>query len=161
MNAKFSFRSRRFVNALVLAALSYSASALAAPAEFNPWWITVGGFSEHFDRQDTLNQSHPGIGVEYGFAPDWAVIAGTFKNSTYAYSQYAGVNWLPLEYSIFKLGLTAQISNHYRNLNNGAAFVFAAPMLSAQYSHVGANLYLIPSLSNVTGAVVLQFKVTW
>jgi hypothetical protein len=146
---------------LVLAALFYSASVLAAPAELNPWWITVGGFSEHFDRQDRLNQTHQGLGVEYSFAPDWAAIAGTFKNSTYEWSQYAGVNWLPIEYSVFKLGLTAQISNHYRNLNNGAVFAFAAPMLSAQYEHFGANIYLIPSLANVTGAVVLQFKVSW
>jgi hypothetical protein len=89
------------------------------------------------------------------------LVAGTFKNSNYEWSQYAGVNWLPLEYSVFKFGLTAQISNHYRNINNGGIMVFAAPMISTQYGRYGANIYLIPPLSNVTAAVAVQFKMNF
>lgn len=142
-----------------LALLVYSANSFAAEA--NPWWITVGGFSIHAERQGDLNQVNLGLGAEYDFAPKWAAVAGTFKNSNYEWSQYAGVNWLPLEYSVFKFGLTAQISNHYRNINNGGIMVFAAPMISTQYGRYGANIYLIPPLSNVTAAVAVQFKMNF
>jgi hypothetical protein len=143
--------------ALLVLLLTVNGTAIAA--EPNPWWITVGGFSQHFSKQDELNQSHPGIGAEYSFAPHWAAVAGTFKNSTYEWSQYAGVNWLPFEHAMFKLGASAQITNHYHKLNDGGIVPIIVPMMSMEYGRFGANLYVIPTLRNVTGSVAIQFKI--
>lgn len=122
------------------------------------WWFTAGGFSYHFANRDQLNQTHPGIGVEYHWLHDIAFVAGTYKNSNYNWSQYLGANWMPLQLGRFKLGATAQVANKYNEANNGGAFVFAAPTLSLESRHVGANLYVIPTIANVTGAVAVQFK---
>lgn len=127
-------------------------------AETDQCWLSFGGLSQHFSKQDELNQTNYGLGVEYRYAPDWYLVGGTFKNSTYQWSQYVGANWLPLEYSGFKFGVSGQLTNNYRNLNNGGIVPLIIPMMSMQYQRFGANVYLIPTLRNVTGSIAIQFK---
>ncbi|MFM2397988.1 MAG: hypothetical protein RL341_145 [Pseudomonadota bacterium] len=139
---------------------------LAAPAaaqqqpEVKSWWITPGAVSYHFKNQDQFNQTHPGLGVEYHFAPDWAAVGGTYKNSNNLWSKYVGVNWTPaaLRLGPARLGATAQIADNYKAARDGKPFAFAAPLIAFEGERFGANIYIIPTIRNVTGAVALQFK---
>jgi hypothetical protein len=142
-----------------MATLALATFATVSDAqEANPWWITPGALSYHFNNRDALNQVHPGLGVEYRISPDWALVGGTYKNSNYRWSQYVGANWLPLAFGSARLGVTAQVANHYNAAREGGPFPFAAPVIAIEGERFGANLYVIPTMRNVTGAVALQFK---
>jgi hypothetical protein len=157
-SAQISALVSRCACALLLALPSAHAQTVPTKTETKPWWITVGGFSYHFANRDMLNQTHPGLGLEYHLSDELALVAGGYKNSNYHWSQYAGANWMPLQYGAFKLGATAQIANHYDQANNGGIFAFAAPTLSVTTHKVGVNVYVIPTIAKVTGAVAVQFK---
>jgi hypothetical protein len=124
------------------------------------WWITPGAVSYHYENRDQFNQTHPGFGIEYHPNNQWAFVAGTYKNSNYRWSDYGGVNWTPawLQFGLFKLGATAQVANNYPEARNGKPFAFAAPLIAVEGKHVGANIYIIPTVFDVTGAVALQLK---
>ncbi|MGL4577081.1 MAG: hypothetical protein ACRCV9_20005 [Burkholderiaceae bacterium] len=135
-------------------------AAAQQPTEQKSWWITPGAVSYHFKNQDQFNQTHPGLGVEYHFQPDWAAVAGTYKNSNSLWSKYIGVNWTPaaLRLGPARFGATAQIADNYLAARNGKPFAFAAPLIAFEGDRFGANIYIIPTIRNVTGAVALQFK---
>jgi hypothetical protein len=155
-------RWRRALSAGLLAAGFWAAFPAAAQlkADANRWWITPGAVSYHFENQDQFNQTHPGLGVEYHFLPDWALVGGTYKNSNSLWSKYIGVNWTPaaLRFGPARLGATAQIADNYKAARNGKPFAFAAPLIAFEGERFGANIYIIPTIRNVTGAVALQFK---
>jgi hypothetical protein len=136
------------------------AQTAAQPAATPSWWITPGAVSYHFKNRDQFNQTHPGFGVEYHFNNEWAVVGGTYKNSNNLWSKYGGVNWTPafLQLGPAKFGLTGQVANNYKAARDGKPFAFAAPLIAFEGERFGANLYIIPTIRNVTGAVALQFK---
>jgi hypothetical protein len=161
------FKRFTALNLLLGTLLTNSAWAQLAPQNSlgskpqNRWWITPGAVSYHFENQDEFNQTHPGLGVEYLFAPEWAAVGGTYKNSNNLWSKYAGVNWTPqaLRFGPFKLGATAQVADNYKAARNGKPFAFAAPLIAVEGERFGANIYIIPTIRNVTGAVALQLKI--
>ena len=150
-------QARSAILSLALVMLA-AASARVDAADLSDWWITPGAVSYHVANRDHLNQIHPGLGVEYHFKPDWTLVGGTYKNSNYRWSEYFGANWTPLALGPAKIGLTAQVANHYNAAREGGPFLFAAPVISFEGSRFGANIYVIPTLRNVTGAVALQLK---
>jgi hypothetical protein len=146
---------------LLAAALAAPAAAqqTAAPVPYDTqWWFTPGAVSRHFERQSEFNQTHPQFGLEYFWRPNTALIFGTYKNSNYLWSRYVGVNWTPLELGPIRLGATAQITNNYIAARDRKPFPFAAPMASFEYRRFGLNLYAVPTIRDVTGAVALQVK---
>lgn len=141
--------------------LSATHTAYADTTKANTLWITPGALSYHFKNRDSFNQVHPGLGIEYQLDPNWAVVGGTYKNSNDRWAQYVGTNWIPWQFGPLRMGATAQIANHYNQARNGKPFAFAAPMLTVEHRRMGANIYIIPTIRNVTGAVALQFKFKW
>jgi hypothetical protein len=137
----------------------FASAAQAQSTDKTEWWITPGALSYHFKNRDQFNQTHPGLGAEYHFASNWSAVGGTYKNSNYRWSQYVGVNWTPYVFGPVKFGATAQVANHYNQARDGKPFPFAAPLIAYEGERFGVNLYVIPTIRNVTGAAALQFKI--
>jgi hypothetical protein len=132
----------------------------AAPAATPPEvWINVGGFSRHFDRSSQYNERNFGFGIEWRHSSEVAVMAGVYDNSLGKPSQYAAVNWQPWQIGPVKLGAALGVLNGYPGIERGGTFFAALPMASIEGKRFGINLGLIPSMKNVDGAVLLQFKI--
>lgn len=159
-----SFSARTLLLALVLplvvfAAASARAEETPAPVADQPQvWINVGGFSRHFDRDPRYNENNFGFGIEWRRSPELAVMAGVYDNSLGKPSQYAAVNWQPWQIGPVKLGAAIGVLNGYPAISRGGTFFAALPMASIEGRRFGINLGLIPSINNVDGAVLLQFK---
>ncbi len=72
---------------------------------------------------------------------------------------YGAINWQPLIIGAWKLGGSAGILNGYPSRARGGAFFAALPMATYEGQRFGVNVGLIPSVGQVDGAVVVQFKV--
>ena len=59
-------------------------------------WLNPGFFSWHFNRSLDLREDNWGVGVEAAFAPEHAVMAGSFINSDDDRSNYVAYLWRPL-----------------------------------------------------------------
>jgi hypothetical protein len=122
-------------------------------------WLNVGGFSRHFDRQAGHNENNVGLGIEYRTSHELSFMAGSYRNSVRKNTTYAAVNWQPLSMGSFKLGAAVGLMNGYPAMNRGGTFFAALPMATYEGRRFGVNLGLIPSMKDVDGAVILQFKV--
>lgn len=163
----FLFPFSPFVRSLPALALSLPLLALAAPNEDLPpapatvgseVWLNVGGFSRHFDRSKNHNERNLGIGLEWRTSPELSYMAGVYDNSVGKYSQYLAANWQPWSLGPVKLGAAIGLMNGYPAMKRGGTFFAALPMASIEGRRFGINLGLIPSMKDVDGAVVLQFK---
>lgn len=124
----------------------------------NALWINVGGFSRHFDRQSGHNENNFGLGLEYRTSEELSFMAGSYRNSVRKNTTYAAVNWQPWSMGSFKLGAAVGLMNGYPAMNRGGTFFAALPMATYEGRRFGVNLGLIPSIKDVNGAVILQFK---
>ena len=148
--------------ATALPAFAESSSISDAPLWQKPageLWLNVGGFSRHFNRQANHNENNVGLGLEYRTGSDLSFMAGSYHNSVRKNTTYAAVNWQPLSMGAFKLGAAVGLMNGYPAMNRGGTFFAALPMASYEGRRFGVNLGLIPSMKDVNGAVILQFKV--
>lgn len=130
-------------------------ASVAHPAEI---WLNVGGFSRHFDRSKHHNERNFGIGVEWRTSPELSYMAGVYDNSVGKHSQYLAANWQPWSLGPVKLGAAVGLMNGYPAMKRGGTFFAALPMASIEGRRFGVNLGLIPSMKDVDGAVMLQFK---
>ena len=145
-----------------LPAFAESASTDNAPLWQKPageLWLNVGGFSRHFNRQANHNENNLGLGLEYRTNEELSFMAGSYHNSVRKSTTYAAVNWQPLSMGSFKLGAAVGLMNGYPAMNRGGTFFAALPMVTYEGRRFGVNLGLIPSMKDVDGAVILQFKV--
>jgi hypothetical protein len=62
-------------------------------------WVTVPITSWHKEDKD-YNERNWGIGLEYVVSPSWSLVGGTYRNSFYKQSYYAGGVWTPLKFEI-------------------------------------------------------------
>jgi hypothetical protein len=151
---------------VLLAALAAPSSFAASPApalNLEPpssaqVWLNVGGFSRHFDRQAGHNENNVGLGIEYRTSPVIAYMAGSYRNSVRKNTHFAAVNWQPWNMGGFKLGAAVGVMNGYPAMNRGGNFFAALPMATYEGRRFGINVGLIPSMKDVDGAVVVQFK---
>jgi hypothetical protein len=158
-----------FCHALVVLAMAAGVPAFAesnstagAPLWQKPageLWLNVGGFSRHFERQAGHNENNVGLGLEYRTSDELSFMAGSYRNSVRKNTTYAAVNWQPLLMGSFKLGAAVGLMNGYPAMNRGGTFFAALPMATYEGRRFGVNLGLIPSMKDVDGAVILQFKV--
>ena len=128
--------------------------SVATPAaEF----ISVGGFSRHFERDLDLNEFNPGLGYEKDIDKDLSWSTGVFKNSLKRASFYALANyalWQPAEG--WRLGITGGLASGY---HKSPIVPLVAPFVEWRVSKLGIQAYVIPSVKPyVDGAVVMQFK---
>ena len=121
-------------------------------------WLSITTRSYHADRDAHFNERNWGIGVEYGLAPEWRAIAGTFENSVFRRSNYAGVHWTPWQFGDWRLGGIAGLVNGYPGYQYKYGPILA-PVLSWERGRIGVNLIGLPPFGEVAAVVALQVKV--
>ena len=122
-------------------------------------WINVGFYSYHFQRDNGLNDSNPGIGAEYRFSSKSSITAGRFYNSDRQYSNYVGAYYQPFSIGVVRIGVVAGAFNGYPKMRNGGWFLAAIPVASVEYQRVGLNVSLVPSYKDrLYGALSFQLK---
>jgi hypothetical protein len=146
--------------AVAPASLAQSAPAALdlTPPSSSQVWLNVGGFSRHFNRQAGHNENNLGLGIEYRTSPEISYMAGSYYNSVRKNTHYAAVNWQPWTMGGFKLGAAVGVMNGYPAMNRGGNFFAALPMATFEGRRFGVNVGLIPSMKDVDGAVIVQFK---
>lgn len=152
--------------ALLLCAAFYAATsrAEAAPEQSGlQVWINPGIYSQHFDSSKGLRNNNIGLGAEVLLAPDHVLMGGNFINSNRARTHYAAYEWRPLHWQFAGFNIGAGIAlgafDGYPNYRNGAWFVAPLPMLAIEGKTFGANISLIPTVSNrFDGALAIQIK---
>lgn len=145
------------LKAALVALAAVAAFVAVAPSRAGDTWIAASVASYHFDRDAGHNERNWGLGIEQGIAPHTRLVAGAYRNSLYATSRYAGVNWTPFEFGPVHLGLMAGVVDGY-NANRGRFIPVAVPMLALEQGRVGANLLYLPRYKDDAGVVGLQVK---
>jgi len=125
----------------------------------NEVWLNAGFYSRHFQRDKNLNDSNPGLGVEYRFSSVASVTAGRFYNSDREYSNYAGIYYQPFAIGNVRLGAVVGAFNGYPKMRDGGWFPAIIPVASYEYKRVGLNFAIIPSYKDrLYGAFTFQLK---
>lgn len=162
-----TFRSEVRLASLLAAMLFSLPSSAAPPAagrEFVPRvWINPGIYSRHFDRNTQFREDNIGLGAEILFAPDHALMGGTFINSQRARTRYGAYQWRPLHWQPAGIDVSAGVIvgafDGYPRYRDGARFIAPMPVLSIDGKRVGVNFSIVPSLKDrVDGAVAVQVK---
>jgi len=123
-------------------------------------WLNPGFYSYHFQRDKGLNDSNPGLGVEYRVSTVAAVTAGRFYNSDRHYSNYAGFYYQPIAIGPVRFGAVVGGFNGYPKMHEGGWFLAAIPVASFEYQRIGVNLAFVPSYKDrLYGALSVQLKV--
>ena len=139
-------------------------SVSAADPEFSPRvWINPGIYSRHFDRSTHFREDNIGLGAEILFAPDHALMGGTFINSQRARTRYGAYQWRPLHWQRAGIDVSAGVIvgafDGYPRYRDGAWFIAPMPILAIEGTRVGVNFSIVPSLKDrVDGAVAVQIK---
>lgn len=137
------------------------APAPASPAPAwaqGPVWVNIGGFSRHFVRGKGYNENNLGLGLELRTSGEVSLMAGYYVNSMRRDTQYAAVNWQPWTLGDWRLGVAVGVMNGYPAVARGGTFFAALPMASYEGARFGVNVGLIPSIKDVDGALLVQFK---
>jgi hypothetical protein len=123
-------------------------------------WLNFGFYSDHFDRDKGLNNSNPGLGIEYRYSTVASFTGGRFYNSDREYSNYVGWYYQPVALGPFRLGAVVGAFNGYPKMLNGGWFPALIPVISYEYKRVGLNLGIVPSYKDrLYGAFAFQLKV--
>jgi hypothetical protein len=122
-------------------------------------WINAGFYSAHFQRDKGLNNSNPGLGIEYRSSTVTTWTAGRFYNSDRAYSNYAGAYYQPWSVGLFRLGAVVGGFSGYPKMRNGGWFLAAIPMASVEFERVGLNIGVVPTYKDrLYGAVTFSLR---
>ena len=129
------------------------AAALCAPlptsAAGDDWLVfTIG--SRHHKRG--YNEHNWGVGIEHGVTDNWRAVAGTYRNSFYRQTLYAGAIYLPLRVGDWRVGAAASLVSGYVQHPVLVAF----PFISYEQKDWGLNFG--PILPTVVG---IQFKLRY
>ena len=157
---KVRLTSLQLLQRLLLALFVLSVQSASAAGEYPRVWLNPGFFTHHFKSGD-FREDNYGPGVEVALSHRHALLGGSFINSDSERSRYAGYYWRPWQHQAgpvhFSGGLVVGAIDGYSSTNDGAWFPAIAPMASAEYGIVGANLIFIPPPKN-GAAIALQLK---
>ena len=120
-------------------------------------WIAASVASYHFDRAPNYNERNWGIGLEHGVMPDVRLVAGSYENSFYRSSAYAGATWTPLRVGPARLGFVGGVIDGY-SWNHGRFFPMAAPWLVLEREGFGVNMLYVPRFADNPGVLGFQIK---
>ena len=158
MNFTKFFVTTIFFALIFTSSLSYSASltnvGLIEPSPINELWLNAGMQSYHFAKEQHFNNNNLGVGVEYAFNTVASVTVGEYKNSLRHQTNYAVINYHPIELGPIKVGIVAGVINGYPAMNQGNYSPALLPTISIEYKWIGANLYFIPPINNTTYSVL-------
>jgi hypothetical protein len=148
-------------NSIAQNAINTSATEEITPE--NPWLI-VGGIARHTCRTCGFRESNPGVAVQW--KSPWfeeltglqntRLTAGAYINSNNRNSVYAGAQWLPYAYGPVKLGLQGVVITGYLKQSVTPTLL---PVVTLETRYLGADLFFVPKLADVSAAAFLTFKV--
>jgi hypothetical protein len=122
-------------------------------------WVNPGFYSYHFDRDEGLDNTNPGIGAEYRFSTVASATVGRFHNSDRAISNYAGIYYQPFSLGPLRLGAVVGAFDGYPKQRDGGWFPALIPVVSVEYQRVGVNFAIVPSYKDrLHGALTIQLK---
>lgn len=122
-------------------------------------WVNPGFYSYHFDRDEGLDDTNPGIGAEYRFSTVASATAGRFRNSDRAISNYLGVYYQPFSLGPLRLGAVVGAFDGYPKHRDGGWFPALIPVVSVEYERVGVNFAIVPKYKDrLHGALTIQLK---
>ena len=122
-------------------------------------WVNPGFYSYHFDRDEGLDNTNPGIGAEYRFSTVASATVGRFHNSDRAISNYAGIYYQPFSLGPLRLGAVVGAFDGYPKQRDGGWFPALIPVVSVEYQRVGVNFASVPSYKDrLQGALTIQLK---
>lgn len=122
-------------------------------------WINPGFYSYHFQSDKDLDNTNPGLGLEYRFSTVASVTAGRFHNSDREMSNYAGVYYQPIAWGPLRLGAVVGGFNGYPKMRDGGWFLAAIPVVTLEYERVGVNFAIVPTYKDrLHGALSVQLK---
>jgi hypothetical protein len=123
-------------------------------------WVNPGFYSYHFNKDQELNNSNPGLGVEYRYSTVSSLTVGGFFNSDRHTSHYAGWYWQPLAIGTVRFGAVMGGFDGYPRMNNGNWFFSIIPVASIEGERIGMNFIFIPTYKDqVYGALSFQLKI--
>lgn len=145
-------------------AASSSSSAAIQDEQASQLWVTTGFRSYHFKRSPNYNENNTGIGFEWHFDEERAIMLGTYRNSVRESTHYLHYVWTPLKIGPIRVGGAAGLIDGYPDLNDGKVSFSLIPAATWHFkllSHdVGLNLVYIPTIARqVDGSLALQFKI--
>lgn len=149
---------------LVLNGAFFSATSLASTytLESKPLdelWVNFGFYSYHFQKDIDLNNSNPGLGLEYRYSTVNSLTAGRFHNSDNQISSYAALYWQPFELGDIRVGALIGAINGYPKASNGDWFPLVLPVASYEYKNLGISLTFIPTYKDMLhGSISMQLK---
>lgn len=143
----------------VAAAFLYGALSFYGQAKAEGLWLTAAAKSFHMDRSAHYNEHNYGVGLEYQFNSDLAVVAGEYKNSFFNKSKYFGVLFTPFSAGPFKAGVLAGEITGYILKDPRAYGPVVIPTIVWEGKRVGVNMVFVPPVGNGTGVFGFQLKV--
>ena len=152
-------------NLIIGAALAAGSTvAHAAPSR---WALDVNTTSHHTQAwaRQQLNQSNPGLGLEYQFRPGWSAMGGFYRNSYRRTTGYVLAAWTPLHVALpaglrLDAGLAVGLVSGYRRSEVPTAPLAAGAVLRLRTARgFGINLLAVPNTQGGSGFVGLQIVV--
>jgi hypothetical protein len=123
------------------------------------FWVDSGFATYHFDGERGLNGRNTGIGAEYRFRGDLALLGGRFLNSDREHSNYAGLVWQPVALGPLRLGAVAGVFSGYPRMREGGWFPALIPVATIEYRRAGVNVGYVPSYKDrLYGGLSVQLK---
>ncbi len=143
------------INKLVVAILVLL--VLAAPiANAGELWGVVNLASKHVGADKQLNESNPGLGIEYAQSEAVTYMAGAYRNSHNRRSRYAFGAYTPVQYKDFSFGVAAGAATGYTGGHDSKVLPVAAGLIRWRGENAGVNVLIIPKSRNADVTFGLQ-----
>lgn len=130
---------------------------LAAPlANAGEFWGVVNLASKHVGADKQLNESNPGLGIEYAQSEDVTYMVGQYRNSHNRRSRYAFGAYTPIQYKDFSIGVAAGAATGYTRGHDTKTLPVVAGLVRWRGERVGVNVMIIPKSKNADVTFGLQ-----
>ncbi len=135
-------------------------------AKENSMAVSVPVFTKHFPSSNSgLNEHNHGLGFEYIFPKDVALMVGMFNNSLRKDTYYVGVAYTPFRLFGLHTGVVVglDLSGGYKAVNPVNPIIGALHFSTGNESPIGFNIDILPggrwkSSKNVYGAAAVSMK---
>lgn len=105
-----------------------------------------------------LNETNPGLGLEWDLSAKWRGEVGAFVNSYEDVSPYGSLSWTALRTSRLELGLTAGIA-YYPSGESGELVPLGGPTASVRIGPLWPRLVVVPWTEDVGPILLLSVRI--
>lgn len=154
-----SWRHVQVLRCITVLVFSLCANMAHAEWDWKHAWVNAGFYTYHFEKDQHLENTNLGLGLEVPIDATYSFTAGHFHNSDNAKSNYVGMYVMPYQMGIAKLGVVVGAFNGYPHAYDGAWFPALIPVAAIEGSQFGLNVAFVPTVANkLHGGVSFQLK---